>query len=366
MKLNLSLQWKLTISFILIVAFVILFVYLLSNYYIIRHFEFFCEAYGSELPKCLSDQAGQRFLTAINKTLVWIGSIGFLLALFFGYFASRFFLKPIDKVISAVKSFSKGNYQTRIDLQTDKEIRELIESLNEMFQSLEKSEQLRKDLTANISHELATPLTNIYGYIEALKDGLISSKKEKSKTLNIIKKETERLIKLTRELKSLALLESDNFRSSREKTDVNKLIESTLENFKMKIKKKKIKLKKNLNSDLPQIKIDSCKFQQALSNVIDNAIYYSYPEGKIEIETGLKEGNAIISIKDFGKGIKKEDLPFIFERFYQGNKSRSGRGGNIGIGLTIVKKIIESHQGKIEVFSQKNRGSKFIISIPIK
>jgi signal transduction histidine kinase len=364
MKFRLNLQWKLTLSFILIVAFVVLFVYLLSNYYIVRHFEEFCNFYGDQLPKCLSDEAGQRFVLAINKTLIWVSSISFVLAFIFGYFASKFFLGPIDGIISAVKSFSGGNYKTRINHQTKDEMENLVKSLNEMFDNLEKTEKLRKDLTANISHELATPLTNIYGYMEALTDNVIRDKNEKEKTLILVKKETERLIKLTRELKSLSLLESDHFNLIPEKININKLIKNTLKNFNLKIKSKKLIIKENFASNLPAAKIDPNKFQQAFSNIIDNAINHTPAKGEIKIKTEQKGDLLIISVKDSGKGIKKEDLPFIFERFYQGNKSRSGQGENIGIGLTIVKKIVEAHQGKIEVFSQKNKGAQFIISLP--
>jgi two-component system sensor histidine kinase ResE len=200
--------------------------------------------------------------------------------------------------------------------------------------------------------------------MEALTDNVIRDKNEKEKTLILVKKETERLIKLTRELKSLSLLESDHFNLIPEKININKLIKNTLKNFNLKIKSKKLIIKENFASNLPAAKIDPNKFQQAFSNIIDNAINHTPAKGEIKIKTEQKGDLLIISVKDSGKGIKKEDLPFIFERFYQGNKSRSGQGENIGIGLTIVKKIVEAHQGKIEVFSQKNKGAQFIISLP--
>ncbi len=364
MRLGLNFQWKLTLSFIAIIIFVVLFVYFLSNYYILQHFENFCEFYGKELPRCLSDEGGRRFVLAINKTLVWVGALGFVLAFLFGYFISKFFLRPIDEIVSSVRSFSKGNHKTRINQNYKDEMGDLAKSLNEMFMSLEKSEKLRRDLTANISHELATPLTNIYGYIEALADNVIKEKKEKERVFDLIKKESERLIILVRELKSLALLESDNFTPSLEEVEVNKLIADTLEGFEMKARKKGVVFKKEFDPDSGLIKLDPHKFQQALCNIIDNAVYYSPQGGEVRVRTKVKNDQLSVSVKDQGEGIKQEDLPFIFERFYQGDKSRSEKDRSIGIGLTIVKKIVESHQGKLEVFSKQGEGSEFIISLP--
>jgi len=365
MKLKLNLHWKLSIVFLAITIAIILFVNYFARMSIAQHFQSFCETYGAQLPRCLYGQGGQMFLGAITNSLTLVAIVGIVLAFILGYVFSLYFLKPIETIIKSSKKVASGDYKERINLKTNDEIDGLIESLNEMFSSLEKIETLRRDLVANISHELSTPLTNVYGYLEALADNVITGEKDREKTIILIKEETERLIQLVRELKELTLLESDNFTLVCKTTDINRLLEKTLNTFQPRIKAKNISINRHFEEELIS-KVDANKFQQAISNLLDNAIKYSKDKGIIEIQTGKDEEGIFISIKDHGVGINTEDLPFIFERFYQSDKSRTKdhEGSGIGIGLTIVKKIIEAHKGKIEVKSKYGKGSEFMIYLP--
>lgn len=363
-KIKFKLQWKLSLSFLGVVVSAIVIVGFLTNQNIYRHFQDFCESSGTVMPRCMQEEAGRIFLKSINNSLIWAGTIGAFISLLFGYILSRLILSPLQKVMFVAKNFSDGNYAARINATTNDEIDDLIKTLNEMFFSLEKLEKLRKDLVANLSHELSTPLTNIYGYLEALTDNVIKDGKERRKAIDLIKNETKRLIRLTKELKRLAILESDSFSLSIESTDLNNLINNISRKFETRYKEKSIKLKKQLYSGLANIEIDSSKFEQVIFNLLDNAIKYSFEDGIIEIKTWKDKGYIVVSIMDYGRGIDKENLPFIFERFYRADKARTKKNDSTGIGLTIVKKIIEAHKGDIKVKSEIGKGSEFIIYIP--
>ncbi len=363
-KIKLNLQWKLTLSFLGVVVLTIIIFGVSANFYIQQHFQRFCELSGTTASQCIRGKAGQVFLASINRSLFLVGVFGAFFSILLGYALSKFILSPLQKAIKAVKEFSKGNYAVRINAVTGDEINDLIETLNKMFFSLEKLEKLRKDLVANFSHELATPLTNIYGYLEAMKDNVISDESEKKKAVSLVKTEAERLIHLTKEMKKLAMLESENFVLSLKKTDINPLIENICEKFKLRIKDKNITIDKNFDLKLPKVKIDPAKFELVIFNLIDNAIKYSPDNGVIKLKTKKESKQIIISIKDNGQGIDKEDISFIFERFYRGDKARTKKDDSSGIGLTIVRKIVEAHKGKIEVKSKKAEGSEFIIYLP--
>ncbi|MDD4106727.1 MAG: HAMP domain-containing sensor histidine kinase [Candidatus Shapirobacteria bacterium] len=360
-----NLQWKLSFLFLLNLGITIIFINFVTKYAINQHFYQFCQLAESGIPKCLQSQAGLQFMASINSSL-WVVSIfGSLLALFLGYLFSRSFLKPFQNIITSTKQVSKGDYKIRIKAKTYDETDELIVALNEMYGSLERIETLRKELVANMSHELSTPLTNIYGYLEALSDQVITKKHDRKTALKLIKSETERLIQLIGELKKLAILESDSAQLSLSKIDINQLIKKTTQSFTNKLKDKKILLKTSFDDQIGKISVDKNKIQQVITNLLDNAIKYSAPQGAITLTTKKINNRQLnIIIKDQGIGIKKSDLPYIFERFFQADRSRSNKVG-IGIGLTIVQKIVTAHGGQVKVSSIYKKGSTFIVTLPI-
>ena len=365
MKIKLGLQWKLILLFVINLVITVGFVTLVTKFAVNQHFQQFCELSANGLPECMRSQNGQRFLQSINQSLLVAGIFGLLIALLLGYLFSRSFLKPFQKIIVSAKQASIGNYQIRIKTKTYDETDQLIKALNEMYQSLEKIETLRKELVANMSHELSTPLTNIYGYLEALSDGMISDPAKQRKTINLIKEETERVIQLIKELKKLAILESENPGLNQTLIELNSLIKTMVKSFKKKLEIKNINLQLDLENNLPKIKLDEHKMRQVISNLLDNAIKYSNAGSTITLKTYHSDQKHLaFQITDQGMGIKKENIPLIFERFFQVDKSRSNEG--IGIGLTIVQKIIKAHQGEIEVKSVWKQGTTFKIKLPLK
>lgn len=352
---------KIIVLLLVTVALTIALISILSNYYIRENFTIFCNHYGSELPQCIKDTAGQTFLKSIQQSFLLTGAIGVLFSLLLGTIITKVLLKPVQEIIKATSEFSSGKYSSRIKIRTNDEFDDLIKIENKLFESIENQEQLRKDLVANFSHEISTPLTNIYGYIQALQEGVI----KKKEVLKIIERETKRLIKLSYETKSLALLESDSVQYQFEKTNINKIVSEVINIFKSKLSRKKIRTILTEEYRDIYLEIDKDKIKQALTNILNNAIEYSHNNTVINITLGIDSNFVSITVKDHGIGIAKADLKNIFERFYKVRTSNINKEST-GIGLTISKKIIEVHSGEIEISSKLNKGTTVTIRLPIE
>ena len=231
--------------------------------------------------------------------------------------------------------------------------------------NLKHLDNLKRDLVANVSHELKTPITSIKGFIETLQEGGEDPQQTK-RFLEIISKQTDRLIAIIDDLLSLSRLEqsADRNEINYEESEIEPLINSAIEDYEFKAKEKNIniyvKCDKNLKADVNKLLIE-----QAIDNLLDNAIKYSDNDKSINISSYINDGNLIIRVKDEGFGISKEHIPRLFERFYRVDKSRSRDEGGTGLGLAIVKHISQVHDGSVEVESEPGKGSTFTIIIPL-
>ena len=235
----------------------------------------------------------------------------------------------------------------------------LIKSINNLSAKLEEQENLRKRLTTDISHELRTPLTSIQTHLEAMIDGIWEPDTER---LNSVNGEVIRLTNLVNQLQNLAKFDSEKSKLNLAKVNVKNLIMNVVYNNQGKALEKNI----NIECDLESIDsyLDKDKISQVIVNLLSNAIRYTNNGGKIFISSYKENNNLKIQFKDNGIGIPKENIKYIFERFYRVDESRSKNTGGIGVGLTIVKSIIDLHQGTIEVRSELNKGSEFIVILP--
>lgn len=232
--------------------------------------------------------------------------------------------------------------------------------------NLKHLDNLKRDLVANVSHELKTPLTSIKGFIEILQEEVIDDPEKIKRFLEIISKQTERLIAIIEDLLSLSRLEQ-NVETNEIKFEENlivPIIYSSIEDYEFKAKEKNIKIKIKCDKGL-KANVNRLLIEQAISNLVDNAIKYSENNKKIEIEAFIIENNLHIEVKDEGFGISEEHIPRLFERFYRVDKSRSRDEGGTGLGLAIVKHIAQVHNGIIEVESAPGKGSVFAVKIPL-
>lgn len=300
------------------------------------------------------------FFNTLNNVLIGASIFGVLFSIIIGIFFSHTISKPIIKVIDATKLISEGNYSNKIsDNNKIEEITSMVNSINKLAYTLEEEDKLRKILTKDISHELRTPLTTIQIQVEALIDGVLEPTEERLKS---VYDEIQRLNRLVKSLESLGKYEGDIIKLNKEKVNIKELIEVLTINFEKQILDKNI----NIELDLKDINLicDKDKISQAIINIVSNSVKYTPNGGVIKISSYEDSNFNYISIKDNGIGISKDDIKYIFERFYRADKSRNRKNGGVGVGLTIAKSIIEAHNGRIEVNSKLNESSEFIIKLP--
>ena len=300
------------------------------------------------------------FLKEINKVITSIGIVMVLITIFIAILISNNISKPVEVVSNMANLIGDGDYDNKIDYDSNiVEIDVLIKSINNLSAKLEEQVNLRKRLTTDISHEHRTPLTSIQTHLEAMIDGIWEPDTER---LNSVNEEVIRLTNLVNQLQNLAKFDSEKSKLNLAKVNVKNLIMNVVYNNQGKALEKNI----NIECDLESIDsyLDKDKISQVIVNLLSNAIRYTNNGGKIFISSYKENNNLKIQFKDNGIGIPKENIKYIFERFYRVDESRSKNTGGIGVGLTIVKSIIDLHQGTIEVRSELNKGSEFIVILP--
>ncbi|WP_302698788.1 sensor histidine kinase [Clostridium sp. 29_15] len=300
------------------------------------------------------------FFNAINRIIIIIGVISISSIIIISIIISRSIAKPISKVSKMTKYIGEGNYKNKLNYKSNiMEIDDLINSINKLSNELNDQENLRKQLTGDIAHELRTPLTSIKGHLDAIIVGIWEPTNER---LNSINEEVKRITNLVDELRKLAKFDSGKDNLNKEIVNLKNYIKSIAYNYEGKALEKNIVVKYQLENI--EALIDKEKFAQVIINILSNAIKYNNGNNEIYIKVFKKNNSINISIKDSGIGIPKSEYKNIFERFYRLDKSRGANEKGAGVGLTIAKSIVNAHGGEIEVYSEINNGSEFIISLP--
>ncbi|WP_300382140.1 HAMP domain-containing sensor histidine kinase [Clostridium sp.] len=302
------------------------------------------------------------FKLTLNKSLLISGIVALVLGLFISLIISKSLTIPLIKMSKAANEMTKGNLETRVAIKTDTiEIDNLSQSINYLAETLQKQDMLRKRLSSDIAHEIRTPLTTLKTYIEAIMDGVWEPTKEKLESCH---EEIERITKLTEGIQNLSKIDEENIIINKTKFNVSLEIEKVLNTFEATYRKKSLKTIIELDSNVVA-NLDRDKFKQIMFNILSNSYKYSKAYGDVSIRLKKDKDWIKIEVEDTGIGIAKDDLPYIFERFYRGDLSRARETGGSGIGLTITKSFVEAHGGKIEVESIKEKGSIFRIALPI-
>ena len=302
------------------------------------------------------------FFNGLNISLIIVTILAILLSVVMGVLISSNITKPVLEIANATKEIINGKYKKNLkDDNKVKEINEMIISVNELADSLEMDQKIRKNLTRDISHELRTPLTTIQLQIEALIDGVWEASEER---LIGIQNEIIRLTRLVESLEKLLEYDNDSLKLNKEEIDICELINGIIINFEKQVFDNGIELKTNLKK--LTLNIDKDKIIQAIINLISNSIKYTPKGGTLTISCYSDSKNGYISIKDTGVGIGEEHIKHIFKRFYRVDSSRTRKTGGSGIGLSIAQSIINAHSGEIIVKSKVNNGSEFIIIIPLQ
>jgi signal transduction histidine kinase len=299
---------------------------------------------------------------SIGRFFIRAGLMAIGIAIILTFFLSRRILSPVKALTKAARQFGKGDFSHRVSYEGKGEIAELAHSFNSMAENLEKNEQLRRNMVADVAHELRTPISNLRGYLEAISDGLVQPDE---KTIRSLNEEAASLARLVADLQELTLADSGNLKITLQPEDITRLVVESVTAIQGKAANKDIRVSSQLPEILPLVDIDAQRIKQVLNNLIDNAVAHTGAGGSVTITSRQQEDRIFISVADTGEGIPPEHLPFIFERFYRVDKSRTRATGGTGLGLTIAKRLVEAHGGTITVTSEPGKGSVFTFSLPV-
>jgi signal transduction histidine kinase len=321
------------------------------------------ELYDAALNTTREEYVAQTIVKGLLITLLFTGIIGLIL------FA--FLTRRLRKMSVVVHEFERGNHDVRIPVKTDDEVGQLGKSFNNMadtiaanIEELKNTDKLRRELIANVSHDLRSPLASIRGYLETIqiKDAVLSAE-ERQKYLNILLDSTHGLERLVTQLFELSKLDAKQIEPELEPFLIKEMVYEVVAKFQPKAKKIGIKLDVEIKDGLPQVMADIGMIERVLSNLLENAIRYTPKGGTVNITTETTGEIVRVRVMDTGPGIKDDDLKYIFDRFYRVEKSRSEKTGGTGLGLAIAKKIMEVHHSTISVASEVNRGSIFSFNL---
>lgn len=315
-------------------------------------------------PLVAAGQLGEdkRFRQSINSSLIFGGLLAALVALALSFLISTRLTKPLTEMTKAAKKMEAGDLSQRIVVQGKDEIGQLGEAFNHMSLALQRQEKLRKNLTADVAHELRTPLATIRSHIEAFQDGVIEPDE---KNLESIHEETLRLGRLVDDLGKLAQAESGKLTLNKRRADLTSLTRKAALGLQPLFDSQGVTLDIRTNGRIAG-DYDEDKIKQVLVNLLVNAVKFTPAGGRVTVKVGADRDAVVISVSDTGIGIDSESLPYIFERFYRAEKSRNRATGGSGIGLTIAKKLVELHGGTIDVTSRPAKGATFTIKLPAK
>ncbi|GGJ71440.1 HAMP domain-containing sensor histidine kinase [Virgibacillus salexigens] len=304
----------------------------------------------------------KKILNHLSDQFTLIGLITIGLTIITIFLLTRFITRPLLNMKHATEQLSKGNHQVVLHTERNDELGELAKSITSLSNDLDRMKKERNEFLASISHELRTPLTYVKGYADIVqRQDLKASDREAY--LEIIREETTRLSMLIKHLFELAKMDQHTFTIHREKVPFHLILKPIVDLINPVLTKEKLTLAIACPESIEGI-VDPNRFQQVLLNILDNAIKHTHEHGHISLEVKQQKDRLDISISDNGEGIPEKELPYIFDRLYRVEKSRSRKSGGSGLGLTIAREIVEAHGGTIDAFSKKGAGTRVIIKLP--
>jgi len=312
-------------------------------------------------------------LAQINQSIVLAGLIVAAIAAFCSYLFVRRFTRPVESLTVAAERMKHGNYTQRVVIPNSRdELGLLAQTFNEMASTIEadvtelhRQDEVRRDLIANIAHDLATPLTAIQGLSEALADDVISDPSARQETVLRIGREVQRLRRMVADVRQMTSLEAGQTPLDLAPLELHSLVDETLLVLKPECEQAGISLYNDVNANLPLVQADSDRIIQVLLNLLDNARRHTPYGGSIRVGAGVQNRHVAVWVTDTGTGIDPTDLPHIFERFYRADRSRTTATGGSGLGLSIVKAIVTAHGGTIQAESTPGYGTRIIFTLPI-
>ena len=291
------------------------------------------------------------------------------MAMALGYFISSALTDRIDQVKGAADSLAEGNLDTRVNVNGNDEVAALGKAFNEMASRLQAAqdkqrelEQARKDLIAWASHDLQTPLASIRAILEALTDGLVDDPDTVNRYLATAQRDVRSLSSLIDDLFQMAQLDAGGLQLNRAPASLADLVSDTLESFSELASRQNVTLSGRVDPNVDPLLMDTQRIGRVLANLVGNALRHTAAGGQVTLEARRSASSVEVTVQDSGEGIRVEDLPHVFERFYRGEKSRSRATGGAGLGLAIAQGIVRAHGGDIRV--ENNGGARFTFTLP--
>ncbi|MBI5305353.1 MAG: HAMP domain-containing protein [Chloroflexi bacterium] len=311
------------------------------------------------------DTQQQEFLFRVNVSILVAGVVAGLIAFVLGVALVYQITAPLKSLASAANKIAAGDFTAHVVKPGTDEIGHVGRAFNAMADSLARSETARRNMIADIAHELRTPLGVMRGQLEGMMDGVFAMTPDQLASLH---EETLLLARLVDDLRELALADAGQLQIHRAPSDLGALIEKTVAAFAPQAAEKNIALETNVMRAVPRVNLDDHRIEQVLRNLIGNALRHTPVSGTISVQCsadGVQPGFIRVSVSDTGAGLAQEDLPRVFERFWRGDKSRSRAGGGAGLGLAIAKQLVVAHGGAIGVASDPGRGATFWFTLPV-
>jgi signal transduction histidine kinase len=301
------------------------------------------------------------FLTGMTRAITLSALGATAIALVLGILLARTLMRPIRELTVATRTLAKGDLGQQVAVRTQDEMGELATSFNQMSADLAQASQLRRQMTADVAHELRTPLSLILGYTESLSDGKLPATQE---TFDIMHDEAQHLSRLIDDLRTLSLADAGELTLNRRPVDPGSLLERTRLAHAPEAQRRGISIQVEATPGLPLVAVDPGRIAQVLENLMSNALRYTPEGGQVILSAGAGANSAYLRVQDNGAGIPPEDLPYVFDRFYRAEKSRQRQGGESGLGLAIAKSLVEAQGGSLSVESVPGEGTSFTIALP--
>ncbi len=301
----------------------------------------------------------RHYLARTTRSSLYAALAATVIALILGVFLARALIRPVRDLIEATRAVAQGEPVAQIPVRSQDELGELTAAFNQMSADLARSTELRRQMTADIAHDLRTPLTVLAGYLEALRDGVLPPTPERFEMMH---QEAQLLRRLVEDLRTLSLADAGELTLHREPFPPDLLLEQTAAAYRHQAEQQGIALHVQADPDLPALDIDPERMAQVLGNLVSNALRYTPAGGRITLAARRQGEAVLLTVTDTGSGIPPEALPHIFDRFYRGEAARPGESGGSGLGLTIARALVELHGGSITAESSPDRGTTFTIT----
>jgi signal transduction histidine kinase len=293
------------------------------------------------------------------------------IAIVVGLFLSETITTRIQQLNTAASLVARGQLSTRIDVTGRDEMASLAKSFNEMVAQLEAAERkkvqveaLRRDLVAWAGHDLRTPLTSIRAIIEALADGVIEDEENRLRYLRTAQADIESLSHLIDDLFEMSQIDAGGLKMDLEPGYIADLVSDSLERFSEQARQKNIQIEGQISPEIGPVRMDEKRIGRVLANLLANALRHTPPGGVVQVAVQKSAGVLVVAVKDTGEGIQPEDLPYVFDQFYRGEKSRSRSTGGAGLGLAIAKGIVTAHGGSLGIESEPRKGTRVWFTLP--